>query len=110
MVEIDDNGKTAEDECYADVVLQYTGDYHENVLCFANSIPNGDGGAHLSGFRAALTRAFNNYAKANKLLKDKDPAITGEDCREGDRCRHFSETPESALQLTDKREARQQRG
>jgi DNA gyrase subunit B len=83
MVEIDDNGKTAEDECYADVVLQYTGDYHENVLCFANSIPNGDGGAHLSGFRAALTRAFNNYAKANKLLKDKDPAITGEDCREG---------------------------
>lgn len=83
MVEIDDNGKTAEDECYADIVMQYTGDYHENVLCFANSIPNGDGGAHLSGFRAALTRAFNNYAKANKLLKDKDPAITGDDCREG---------------------------
>ncbi len=83
MVEIDDNGKTAEDECYADIVLQYTGDYHENVLCFANSIPNGDGGAHLSGFRAALTRAFNNYAKANKLIKDKDPAITGDDCREG---------------------------
>ncbi|MEX2579484.1 MAG: DNA topoisomerase (ATP-hydrolyzing) subunit B [Verrucomicrobiales bacterium] len=83
MVEIDDDGKTAEDECYADVVMQYTGDYHENILCFANSIPNGDGGAHLSGFRAALTRAFNNYAKANKLLKDKDPPITGDDCREG---------------------------
>lgn len=83
MVEIDDDGKTLEDECYADVVLQYTGDYHENILCFANSIPNGDGGAHLSGFRGALTRAINNYAKVNKLLKDKDPAISGEDVREG---------------------------
>jgi len=82
-VEIDDAGKTAEDDCYADIVMQYTNDYHENILCFANSIPNGDGGAHLSGFRAALTRAVNNYAKANKLLKDKDPAITGDDCREG---------------------------
>lgn len=86
MVEIDDDGKTLEDECYADVVMQYTGDYHENVLCFANSIPNGDGGAHLSGFRGALTRAVNNYAKANKLLKDKDPAISGEDAREGIMC------------------------
>ncbi|MCL4110126.1 UNVERIFIED_CONTAM: hypothetical protein GTU68_016875 [Idotea baltica] len=72
MVEIDDDGKTLEDECYADVVLQYT-----------DSIPNGDGGAHLSGFRGALTRAVNNYAKNNKLLKDKDPAISGEDAREG---------------------------
>jgi len=86
MVEIDDDGKTLEDECYADVVMQYTGDYHENILCFANSIPNGDGGAHLSGFRGALTRAVNNYAKANKLLKDKDPAISGEDAREGIMC------------------------
>jgi DNA gyrase subunit B len=83
MVEIDDDGKTAEDECYADIVMQYTGEYHENILCYANSIPNGDGGAHLSGFRAAVTRAVNNYAKVNKLLKDKDPPITGEDCREG---------------------------
>lgn len=86
MVEIDDDGKTLEDECYADVVMQYTGDYHEHILCFANSIPNGDGGAHLSGFRGALTRAVNNYAKSNKLLKDKDPAISGEDAREGIMC------------------------
>ncbi|MEM9015862.1 MAG: toprim domain-containing protein, partial [Verrucomicrobiota bacterium] len=83
MVEIDDAGKTVEDECYADIVLQYTTDYHENVLCYANSIPNGDGGTHLSGFRSALTRAVNTYAKSNKLLKDKDPALTGDDCREG---------------------------
>lgn len=83
MVAIDDAGKTVEDECYADIVLHYTAEYHENILCFANSIPNGDGGAHLSGFRAALTRAINNYAKTNKLLKDKDPALSGDDCREG---------------------------
>ena len=83
MVKIDDAGKTVEDECYADIVFQYTGDYHENILCFANSIPNGDGGTHLSGFRSALTRAINNYAKTNKLIKDKDPALSGEDCREG---------------------------
>ncbi len=83
MVEIDDAGKTIEDECYGDIVLQYTGDYHENILCYANSIPNGDGGTHLSGLRGALTRAINNYAKANKLLKDKDPLLTGDDCREG---------------------------
>jgi DNA gyrase subunit B len=83
MVEIDDAGKTVEDECFADIVFHYTGDYHENILCYANSIPNGDGGAHLTGFRGALTRAVNNYAKNNKLLKDKDPALSGEDCREG---------------------------
>ena len=83
MVEFDDAGKPVEDECFADVVMQYTGEYHENILSFANSIPNGDGGAHLTGFRSALTRAINNYAKNNKLLKDKDPALSGEDCREG---------------------------
>ncbi|MCP5540772.1 MAG: DNA topoisomerase (ATP-hydrolyzing) subunit B [Akkermansiaceae bacterium] len=83
MVEIDDAGKTVQDDCYADVVMHYTGEYHENILCFANSIPNGDGGTHLSGMRAALTRAINTYAKNNKLLKDKDPALSGEDCREG---------------------------
>ncbi len=82
-VQIDDAGQTREDDCFADVVLHYTGEYHENILCYANSIPNGDGGAHLSGFRAALTRAVNAYAKANKMLKDKDPALTGDDCREG---------------------------
>ena len=82
-VDIDDNGKTVADDCYADIVLHYTGEYHENILCFANSIPNGDGGAHLSGFRSAMTRAVNTYAKNNKLLKDKDPALSGDDCREG---------------------------
>ncbi|MDG2126096.1 MAG: DNA gyrase subunit B, partial [Verrucomicrobiales bacterium] len=80
-VEIEE-GKPA-DDYFVDVVLQYNDSYNDQILCYANSIPNGDGGAHLSGFRSALTRAINQYAKANKLLKDKDPPITGDDCREG---------------------------
>ena len=51
--------------------------------CFANSIPNPDGGTHLTGFRTALTKAVNQYAKSNSLLKEKDPAISGDDVREG---------------------------
>lgn len=75
-----------EDDIYCDVVLQYTDSYNEQILCYANSIPNGDGGTHLTGLKTALTRAINVYAKANNLVKDKDPAITGDDCREGMIC------------------------
>ena len=75
-------GKPA-DELYVDLVLQYTDSYSEQLLCYANSIQNTDGGTHASGFRGALTRAVNTYAKANNLQKDKDPPITGDDCREG---------------------------
>jgi DNA gyrase subunit B len=71
------------DEVYVDLVLQYTDSYNEQLLCYANSIQNTDGGTHASGFRSALTRAVNTYAKANNLQKEKDPAITGDDCREG---------------------------
>jgi DNA gyrase subunit B len=52
-------------------------------LPFANSIPNPDGGTHLTGFRTALTKAVNQYAKSNNLLKEKDPSISGDDVREG---------------------------
>jgi DNA gyrase subunit B len=69
--------------CYVDVVLQYTDAYSESIQCFANSIPNSDGGMHLEGFKAGLTNAIKNYAKANNLLKDKDPDLTGDDLREG---------------------------
>jgi DNA gyrase subunit B len=75
-----------EEDIYCDVVLQYTDSYNEQILCYANSIPNGDGGTHLTGLKTALTRAINVYAKANNLVKDKDPAITGDDCREGMIC------------------------
>ena len=71
------------DEVFVDVVLQYNDSYNDQILCFANSIPNPDGGTHLTGFRSALTKAVNQYAKTNGLMKDKDPAISGEDVREG---------------------------
>ena len=71
------------DEIYVDVVLQYNDSYNDQILCFANSIPNPDGGTHLTGLRTALTRAVNQYAKANNILKDKDPALSGDDVREG---------------------------
>jgi DNA gyrase subunit B len=72
-----------EDEVFVDCVMQYTESYTDQILCFANSIPNPDGGTHMTGFRSALTRAINQYAKQNSLLKEKDPPISGDDVREG---------------------------
>ncbi|MBS0660668.1 MAG: DNA gyrase subunit B, partial [Verrucomicrobia bacterium] len=72
-----------EDDCFIDCVLQYNDSYSDQLLFYTNAIPNPDGGVHSVGFRSALTRAVNQYAKANNLLKEKDPAITGDDVREG---------------------------
>ena len=66
-----------------EVAMQYTGEYHESVHCFANNITNPEGGTHLSGFRSALTRELNTYARAKNILKEKDKNLTGEDVREG---------------------------
>ena len=71
------------DEVFVDCVMQYHDGYDETLLPFANSIPNPDGGTHVSGFRSALTRAINQYASGKNLAKEKDPKITGEDVREG---------------------------
>jgi len=70
-------------EVHLELVMQYNESYNEQVLCYTNTIHNPDGGTHMTGFRSALTRAINQYAKANSLLKDKDPQITGDDVREG---------------------------
>jgi DNA gyrase subunit B len=70
-------------EIHAEIVFQYNDSYNELVLCYTNTIHNPDGGTHLSGFRSALTRAINQFSKANNILKDKDPQITGDDVREG---------------------------
>ena len=72
-----------DEDVYVDCVLQYNDSYSDQILCFANSIPNPDGGTHLTGFRSALTRAINQYARTNNLIKEKDPAISGDDVREG---------------------------
>ena len=73
QIDLDYDGKKTTDDVFADVVFQYNDSYNDQILCFANSIPNGDGGTHLTGFRTALTRGINQYAKVNKILKDKDP-------------------------------------
>ena len=65
-----------------EVALQYNNTYNENVLSFANNINTREGGTHLTGFRAALTKTTNEYGKENKLLKD-DTKLTGDDLREG---------------------------
>ena len=66
-----------------EVALQYSDSFNEHVLVFANTINTIDGGSHLTGFRSALTRVLNDYARRNKLLKDQDTNLTGEDVREG---------------------------
>ncbi|MBI4435396.1 DNA topoisomerase (ATP-hydrolyzing) subunit B [Candidatus Uhrbacteria bacterium] len=66
-----------------ETAVQYTGEYHESVYCYANNITNPEGGMHLSGFRAALTRELNNYARNKGLLKEKDQNLSGDDVREG---------------------------
>jgi DNA gyrase subunit B len=66
-----------------EVALQYTEGYAESVFAFANNINTVDGGTHLTGFRSALTRSLNDYARRNGLLKDKDENFAGDDVREG---------------------------
>jgi len=66
-----------------EVAMQYSDDYTDNVFAFANNINTMEGGTHLSGFRAALTRTINNYATANNLFKKEKVALSGDDVREG---------------------------
>ncbi|MBJ8349649.1 DNA topoisomerase (ATP-hydrolyzing) subunit B [Streptococcus zalophi] len=66
-----------------EVAMQYTTGYHENVMSFANNIHTHEGGTHEQGFRTALTRVINDYAKKNNILKDNDDNLTGDDVREG---------------------------
>ena len=71
------------DVCEAEVAMQYTDRYNEMILSYANNINTVEGGTHLIGFKSALTRVFNDYARKNKFLKDSDQALSGEDVREG---------------------------
>ncbi|MFH1648703.1 MAG: ATP-binding protein, partial [Patescibacteria group bacterium] len=66
-----------------EVALQYNDSFRENVICFANHLKNIEGGTHLTGFRSALTKVINDYARKNGILKEKDPNLSGEDLREG---------------------------
>ena len=71
------------DNVSIEVALQYNASFTESVHSFANCINTIDGGSHMTGFRSALTRALNEYARRAKLLKDDDPNLTGDDVREG---------------------------
>ncbi len=66
-----------------EVAVQWTNTYRENVQCFTNNIPQGDGGTHLAGFRGGLTRVIKNFIKKEDLMRKKEVEITGEDVREG---------------------------
>lgn len=66
-----------------EIAIQYTGEYSESLFAFTNNIFNVDGGTHVAGFRTALTRSINNYARTKGYLKEKDTNLTGEDVREG---------------------------
>ncbi len=77
--EVDSNGSTV----VVEVAIQYNADFQDAVYAFANTINTHEGGSHLTGFRSALTRAINDFARRNKQLNEKDPNITGEDTREG---------------------------
>lgn len=71
------------DDIYVEVAIQHNDSYNESVYSFVNNITTPEGGTHLAGFRNAITKTFNDYARSNKLLKESEPNLSGEDIREG---------------------------
>lgn len=87
------------DKIEVDVAMQYTDSYNENIVSFVNNVKTIDGGTHEVGFKTALTRVFNDYAKSNGFLKTKDKALEGSDVREGLTAVISLKIPEAILQF-----------
>ena len=87
------------DNIEVDIALQYTDSYNENVISFVNNVKTIDGGTHEVGFRTAITKAFNDYAKKNNFLKAKDASFDGSDVREGLTAIISLKIPENLLQF-----------
>ena len=71
------------DDIYVEVAMQHNDSYNENTLSFVNNINTPEGGMHLTGFKSAITKIFNDYARTNKILKEKEENLSGDDLREG---------------------------
>ena len=98
--------ENSKDGINVEIALQYTESYNENVISFVNNVKTNDGGSHEVGFKTALTRVFNDYARTNKFLKDKDKNLEGTDTREGLTAIISLQIPEKLLQFEGQTKAK----
>ena len=100
------NFDASRDGINVEIAFQYTDTYNENIISFVNNVKTNDGGTHEVGFKSAITRVFNDYARVNKYLKDKDKNLEGSDTREGLTAIISLQIPENLLQFEGQTKAK----